>query len=99
MKTAGGSFDIVVCGGRVVDPAAGRDGIFDVGVRGGRVREIGEKLASGPTTMVVDASGSVVVPGLIDLHAHVFGWATGYGLDVDDVGVNAGVTTVVDMGS
>ena len=99
MKTAHGSFDVVISGGRVVDPAAGRDGIFDVGIRGGRVTETGEKLTTGPTTMVIDAAGSLVVPGLIDLHAHVFGWATGYGLDVDDVGVNAGVTTVVDMGS
>jgi len=93
------AFDVLISGGRVIDPASGRDGVMDVGIAAGRVAQVGPRLEAQATTTVIDASGQVVTPGLIDLHTHVFGWATGFGLDVDDVGVNAGVTTAVDMGS
>ena len=48
---------------------------------------------------MLDATGLLVVPGLIDLHTHVYAYVTGFGVDVDDAGVHAGVTTAVDMGS
>ncbi len=92
-------FDAVISGGRVIDPEAGRDGVMDIGIRAGRIAEVAPRLEAHPTTTVLEASGMIVCPGLIDLHTHVFGWATGFGVDVDDAGVNAGVTTLVDMGS
>ncbi|HEY2332667.1 MAG TPA: amidohydrolase/deacetylase family metallohydrolase [Acidimicrobiales bacterium] len=91
--------DLVVRGGRVVDPATGADGLLDVGVAGDRIAAVGPRLPVGATTTVIDATGQIVTAGLVDLHTHVFAHATGFGVDVDDAGVNAGVTTAVDMGS
>src|ERR1700722_16434219 len=91
--------DVVISGGRVIDPATGRDGLMDVAVTAGLISEIAARVEPHPPATVIDASGMIVCPGLIDLHTHVFGWATGFGVDVDDAGVNAGVTTAVDMGS
>jgi dihydroorotase len=92
-------FDIVIRGGRVIDPAGRRDGPADVGIRAGRIEAVGAGLPVSAHTQIVDAVGQIITPGLIDLHTHVFAHATGFGLDVDDAGVNAGVTTAVDMGS
>ena len=92
-------FDVLVRGGRVVDPATGVEGMVDVGVVGDRIAAVGPNLPAGRTTTVVDAVGQVVTPGLVDLHTHLFAHAAGFGVDVDDAGVNAGVTTAVDMGS
>ncbi|HKF00501.1 MAG TPA: dihydroorotase [Actinomycetes bacterium] len=57
-------------GGRLVDPARGRDGPADVLVRGGRVAEVGERLDGGGA-QVLDCGGLVVAPGLVDLHTHL----------------------------
>jgi dihydroorotase len=91
--------DVVISGGRVIDPATGRDGLMDVAITAGQISAVAPRLPPHPAATVIDASGMIVCPGLIDLHTHVFGWATGFGVDVDDAGVNAGVTTAVDMGS
>jgi dihydroorotase len=61
---------LLLRGGRVVDPAAGRDGRFDVLLRDGLVAEIGERLEAGESR-VYDASRLLVLPGFIDLHAHL----------------------------
>lgn len=62
--------DLLVRGGRLVDPAAGRDGNFDVVLRDGTVAAIGEAL-SADGAEVLDARGLLVFPGFIDLHAHL----------------------------
>ena len=61
-------FDLVIAGGRVIDPESGLDAVRHVGIRGGAVAALSESPLSGRTT--VDASGLVVAPGFIDLHAH-----------------------------
>jgi dihydroorotase len=61
---------LLVRGGRLVDPAAGRDGTFDLLLRDGLVAEVGERL-SGEGAEIFDASGLFVFPGFIDLHAHL----------------------------
>jgi N-acyl-D-glutamate deacylase len=61
-------FDVVIAGGRVVDPESGLDAVRNVGIRGGIVAVITEKPLAGRE--VVDASGLVVAPGFIDLHSH-----------------------------
>jgi dihydroorotase len=91
--------DMVITGGRVVDPASNRDGLFDVGISGDRIVAVRPHLTPDRTTTVVEAAGSIVCPGLIDLHTHVYEHATDLGVPADDVGVHAGVTTVVDQGS
>ncbi|MBW0105843.1 amidohydrolase family protein [Pseudonocardia sp. KRD291] len=60
-------YDLVVAGGRVVDPASGVDAVADVGISGGRVAAVGTGLRG---TRVVDARGRVVAPGFVDLHSH-----------------------------
>src|SRR5829696_4432682 len=59
-------------GGRVVDPANGRDGVFDVLIDGGRIARVGRDLPieSGVTVFAVP-SGLIVCPGLIDMHVHL----------------------------
>ena len=61
---------LLVRGGRLVDPAAGRDGAFDLLLRDGVVAEVGAGL-SARGAEVLDASGLLVFPGFIDLHAHL----------------------------
>ncbi|HUR34709.1 MAG TPA: dihydroorotase [Vicinamibacterales bacterium] len=59
-------------GGRVVDPANGRDGLFDVLIDGDRIADVGANLAAGADTEVVPIpSGLVITPGLIDMHVHL----------------------------
>ncbi len=92
-------FDLLITGGRVVDPAQGRDGPFDIGVSGGRIAEVGPGLPGDGAEKVIDVSGRLVTPGLIDLHCHIYEAVTPYGVDPDRAGVSSGVTTVVDAGS
>jgi hypothetical protein len=91
-------YDLLLRGGRVIDPAQGLDGVLDVAVRGGRIAAVGKNLP-GAATETVDVRGKLVLPGLIDTHAHVYRYVSGrFGLDADTVGVHSGVTTVVDQG-
>jgi dihydroorotase len=90
--------DILLKGGRIIDPATGRDGIFDVGIAGGKITAI-EPEISAATTRTIDCAGKIVIAGMIDTHAHVYQHVTGkFGLNADMVGVHSGVTTVVDQG-
>ena len=57
--------------GRVVDPSQDLDGIHDLLIEDGRVSEIGESLPVPEGAEVIDASGQVVTPGLIDIHVHL----------------------------
>ena len=62
--------DLLIRGGRVVDPAAGRDGAFDLVLRDGAVAAVEERLTA-DDALVFDAAGLLVFPGFIDLHAHL----------------------------
>ena len=93
-----GHIDLLLRGGRVIDPAASRDGMFDVAIGGGRILAV-EPAIPAEATRVVDVTGKLVLPGMIDTHAHVYQGVTGkFGLDPDMVGVQSCVTTVVDQG-
>jgi N-acyl-D-glutamate deacylase len=61
-------FDLVVRGGRVIDPESGLDGVRDIGDRDGRIALIAERRLAG--RKILDASGLIVAPGFIDLHSH-----------------------------
>jgi dihydroorotase len=86
---------LVLKGGRVIDPAQGRDEIADVVVVDGR---LGSEPAP-PGAEVVDARGLLVTPGLIDLHVHVIQGLGDFCLFPDQAGVQMGVPTVVDAGT
>ena len=87
--------DLVLKGGRVIDPSQGIDLVTDVAFAQGRVLAIGDNL-SGPSR---DVTGSIVTPGLIDLHTHVYWGGTSLGIDPDAYGRQSAVTTCVDTGS
>lgn len=84
-----GLFDLVVANGRVIDPETGLDGMRSVGIRNGRIEAISRTSLRGRT--VLDASGLVVAPGFIDLHAH--------GQDLPAARMQAldGVTTALEL--
>jgi dihydroorotase len=62
--------ELLLRGGRVVDPASGLDGIFDVLIANGRITGVGDDLQPAKGTRVVDLSGMLVLPGFVDLHTH-----------------------------
>jgi dihydroorotase len=93
------SHNLVLKGGRVIDPSQNLDGVRDVAFSAGRVSAIGQDLAAGPGTEVRDVSGYIVSPGLIDLHTHVYWGGTSLGIDADEFCRTSGVTTSVDTGS
>lgn len=91
--------DLVLTGGRVIDPATGLDAVKDVGIKGDKIVEIGDSIRPSRAKAVRDVRGRLVVPGLIDTHAHCYTHVTGpFGLHPEDVGVRAGVATIVDQG-
>lgn len=92
-------YDLVLKGGRVVDPASGLDGAMDVAVKDGRVAAVLPEILPTAAKSVTDCRGHLVLPGLIDTHAHVFTYVSGrFGMPADMVGVQSGVTTLVDQG-
>ena len=91
--------DLILKGGRVVDPSQNHDGVADVAFKDGRVSAFGRDLAPGAGTQVRDVSGRIVTPGLIDLHTHVYWGGTSLGIDADQFCRTSGVTTSVDTGS
>jgi dihydroorotase len=92
-------YDLVIVGGRVIDPANGIDGPCQVAVKDGLIAAIAPELPPFEATRTVDATGRIVCPGLIDIHVHVYEWVTNFGLPPDQAGVHAGATTIVDQGS
>ncbi|NMG66065.1 amidohydrolase/deacetylase family metallohydrolase [Azoarcus indigens] len=92
---------ILLKGGRVIDPAAGRDGQFDVLIDNGLIAAVGTDLPASQTAgaQVTDCRGKLVLPGLIDTHGHNYQYVTGrFGLNPDLCGVRSGVTTLIDQG-
>ena len=91
--------DLLLKGGRVVDPANAVDGLRDVGIRDGKIAAVEVGIPREAAAHTHDVAGLLVLPGLIDTHAHVFEHVAGdFGLNADDVGVRSGVTTIVDQG-
>jgi dihydroorotase len=89
---------LLLKGGRLLDPGAGRDGRLDVLIRDGRVESIARDLPAADAS-VLDVEGLLIVPGLIDVHLHLMNGLGAFGADPDVFGVGSGVTTVVDAGS
>ena len=92
-------YDLVLKGGTVLDPSSKLDGKQDVAVEAGKIARIAPNIGEKEATRTIDVTGRTVVPGLIDLHAHVFEGVNRSGVNPDLAGVLAGVTTVVDAGS
>lgn len=67
---AAAKYDLLIKGGRVLDPSQGMDGPFDVAIQGGRIAAVRRDLAASDAADLLDASGLIVSPGLIDIHVH-----------------------------
>ena len=92
-------YDVVISGGHVIDPANGIDGCREVAIVGDRIAAVEERLPPHTADRVIDGSGHLVTPGLVDLHTHVF-WGRDYlGIDADSLAWRCGVTTWIDAGS
>ncbi len=92
-------YDLLIKGGRVVDEGSHMDHRADIGVKGGTISDVKPDLNPLEARRVIEADGLIVVPGLIDLHAHAFLQANELGLDTDPTCLSSGVTTLVDGGS
>ena len=77
------TYDLILKGGRVIDPSQKLDRVTDVAFSGGKVAKVGDELEATPSTDVRDVSGFIVTPGLIDLHTHVYWGGTSLGIDAD----------------
>jgi dihydroorotase len=93
------TYDLILRGGRLIDPSQKLDAVTDVAFSGGKVAQIGPALKADAETDVRDLSGFIVTPGLIDLHTHVYWGGTSLGIDAEDFCRRSGVTTAVDAGS
>ncbi len=92
-------FDLVLSGGTVIDPASGLHGLRDVGIASGRITAIEPHLSGSDAAEVLDVTDQVVVPGLVDLHVHVYPGVADLSVEADPTCLGRGVTTVVDAGS
>jgi dihydroorotase len=91
------AWDLLIRGGTLIDPARSISAKRDVAFSGGKVAAVAETLA-GDATEVIDSTGALLTPGLIDIHTHVYhGLASGR--HADQTSLANGVTTVVDAGS
>src|SRR3954466_2883482 len=92
-------YDLLLRGGHVIDPACGINGVMDVAVRDGKIAAVQTDILPASAREAVDVRGKLVIPGMIDTHAHVYQYVSGrFGMDPDMVGVHSAVTTVVDQG-
>lgn len=92
-------YDLLLAGGRVVDPHQGLDQLADVAFRDGRVAEIKPSIDKAAARETRDVTGKIVCPGLIDLHTHVYWGGTSLGVHPEPVARRSGTTTFVDAGS
>jgi dihydroorotase len=97
--TAAPIYDFVLKDGHVICPASGIDGVVDVAVADGKIAHVGKDILPPTARQIVDVAGKLVLPGMIDTHAHIYRYVTGrFGLDADMVGVESGVTALIDQG-
>src|SRR6202007_3080694 len=90
-------YDLILKGGRVIDPSQNIDRVTDVAFSGGKVAKVGNDLTGATETR--DVKGYIVTPGLIDLHTHVYWGGTSLGIDAEEFCRTSGVTTAIDTGS
>ncbi|MBM3811112.1 MAG: amidohydrolase/deacetylase family metallohydrolase [Acidimicrobiia bacterium] len=90
------NYDLLIKSGHVIDPANSIDARRDVAIKGNTIARVAPDIPTAEARKVIDASGLYVTPGLIDLHAHVYGYSGS--IFPDDTALTTGTTTVVDAG-
>ena len=92
-------YDLLIKGGKVVDPSQQLSAERDVAISGRRIARVGTDIPSTQARQVLDARGRIVTPGLIDVHVHVYDGVAPLGIPADPNCIAKGVTTVLDAGS
>ena len=92
-------YDLLINGGRVIDPSQNIDDELDIAINGDKIVKVAKDIPLQQSQRVVDARDNIVTPGLVDIHCHVYDSVTKHCVEPDDAGVRQGVTTVVDGGS
>ena len=91
-------FDLVIRGGELIDPSQGLRGRHDVGIRWGRIAAVDAEIPVERAAHSIDAGGKLVLPGLVDMHAHVYPQASALGLPPDELVPYTATTTYVSAG-
>jgi dihydroorotase len=89
-------YDLLLKQGHMIDPANRIDVVMDIAIAGGKIASVAANIPPTEARKVIDARGLYVTPGLVDLHAHVFGYSGS--IFPDDTALIAGTTTIVDAG-
>ncbi len=96
---AAASYDLLIKGGRVIDPSQKLSADRDVAIASGKIAAVAANLPANRAKEVFDARGKLVTPGLINAHAHLYRYGNSITVDPDLAGFPAGVTTAIDAGS
>jgi len=91
-------FDLVIKGGDVLDPSQPLKGKHDIGIRWGTIEAVEADIPAERALKTIDASGKLVLPGLVDLHCHVYPYGSAIGIPADELVQFQGTTTVVSAG-
>lgn len=91
-------FDLLIKGGDVLDPSQSLRGKRDIGIRYGLVEAVEADIAESRALRVLNASGKLVTPGLIDLHSHVYPYGSAIGIPADELVAHQCTTTCVSAG-
>jgi dihydroorotase len=91
-------FDLVIKGGEVIDPSQSFRGKRDIGIRYGIVEALESEISAARALRVLDASGKLVTPGLVDLHTHVYPYGSAIGIPADELVGHQCTTTCVSAG-
>lgn len=92
-------YDLVITGGTVIDPASGLHDRRDIAIADGRIAAVEPAIATTWARDVIDAAEAFVMPGLVDLHVHVYPGVADLSIEPDPTCLGRGSTTVVDAGS
>ena len=91
-------YDLVIKGGELLDPSQKLRGKRDIGIHRGRIEAIEADIPAARATRLLDASGKLVLPGLVDLHSHVYPYGSAIGIPADELITFQGTTTMVSAG-
>src|SRR5258705_7105008 len=92
-------YDLLIKGGRVIDPSQSLSATRDVAISGNKVAAIAPAIPDTDARIVLDARGKIVTPGLVDIHVHVYDGVAPLGIPADPNCIAKGATTVVDAAS
>ena len=91
-------YDLLIKGGELLDPSQGPRMKRDIGIRHGKIETLAPDIPAARGFRMLDASGKIVIPGLVDLHAHTYPYGSAIGIPADELIQFQGTTTMVSAG-